>query len=109
MSNLAKSREIDFALAVIEAVRHEHNITDPMTCVEIAGVVRALVRVDCSTQAIWKIEQKALGKLRRKLNGEGIRGIGDFTDNFSPTGSTYVSAARANADPLHRAPSAAPK
>lgn len=63
-----KSRKLDFALAMISAIRHKHNIHDPLTYKEIAELTREIVVPvsGCTWQNIYRIAQRALRKARRK-------------------------------------------
>jgi hypothetical protein len=64
-----KSSPLNFLIAVVTAIRHEHNIHHPMTHREMAELYQELndgERV-CSWQNIFMIEQRALRKLRVAL------------------------------------------
>lgn len=70
----AKTRALDFALAMISAIRHDHDIHDPMTLREIALLSQVIVGANrgCTYQNILRIQNVALRKLYRTLSEKGL-------------------------------------
>jgi hypothetical protein len=73
-----RGRKLDFALAMISAIRHKHHIHYPMTLREIADLTQEISgsRSGCTWQNIWRIENIAFHKIRRAID-ERTRGEGN--------------------------------
>lgn len=72
-----KGRKLDFALAMISAIRAKHDIRGAMSLREIATLTQLIAgsRGGCSRQNIDRIEKIALRKVRQRLTQSGTVGI----------------------------------
>ena len=72
-----KGKKLDFALAVLTAIRQEHDMRWPMSLREIADMTQLICKEagfsygGCTSQNISRIEMIALRKVRQRLGEAG--------------------------------------